>query len=80
MQKCSTKLQHIKFSSIIKGLWKHKIVKAILRKKNGAGGMRPLDCRLYTEAAVINSKVLAQKQKYTSMEQDRKPRSKPMLN
>ena len=65
---------------MIKGLWKHKIIKAILRRKNGAGGITPLEFRLHTEAVVIDSKVLAQKWKYTSMEQDRKPRSKPMVN
>jgi len=74
--------------NILQFLWKHKrprIAKDILKKKNRAGGIRVPDCSLYYRLYCTilqgyshqNHMALAQRQKYRSVEQDRKPRIKP---
>ena len=60
-------------------IWKYKkpqVGNTILRKKIGTGEFNLPNFRLYYEATV--SMVLAQRQKYRSMEQNRKPRDKSM--
>ena len=62
-------------------IWEHKrtqIAKVVLRKKNGAKGINLPDFRSYYKVSHQDSMVLAQKQKYRPMEQDRKPRNKLM--
>ena len=67
-----------KISQFIRKHKRPQIAKAVLRKKNGARGINLPGFRLYHKASHQDSIVLAQKQNYRPMEQDRKPRNKPM--
>ena len=67
-----------KNSQFVRKHQRPQIVKAVLRKKNGAGGVNLPDFGLYCKATVIKTVWCCHKNKYRPVEQDRKYRNKPI--